>query len=121
MVSCSPAGTGLALPQPSCWSQLLIRLVPLDVCDEANAVRISSFQFVNSSMRTGADFDHHSTFGCWNALFPFLSLFFQVSESAYRRDPVSKVSLLTLDMEKSIDFYQDVRGTIVSSPFVVQC
>ncbi len=35
----------------------------------------------------------------------------QISESAYRRDPVSKVSLLTLDMEKSIDFYQDVRET----------
>lgn len=36
------------------------------------------------------------------------SLPVQVSESNYRRDPVSKVSLLTLDMEKSIDFYQDV-------------
>ncbi|CBJ30773.1 conserved unknown protein [Ectocarpus siliculosus] len=35
---------------------------------------------------------------------------FEVSESAYRRDPVSKVSLLTLDMEKSIDFYQDALG-----------
>lgn len=40
------------------------------------------------------------------------SLLFQVSESAYRRDPVSKVSLLTLDMEKSIDFYQDVRSVL---------
>ncbi|CAM9181827.1 unnamed protein product [Scytosiphon promiscuus] len=35
---------------------------------------------------------------------------FEVSESNYRRDPVSKVSLLTLDMEKSIDFYQDALG-----------
>lgn len=33
---------------------------------------------------------------------------FEVSETAYRRDPVSKVSMLVLDMEKSIDFYQDV-------------
>lgn len=33
---------------------------------------------------------------------------FEVSEAAYRRDPVSKVSLLVLDMEKSINFYQDV-------------
>lgn len=40
---------------------------------------------------------------------PGLYVSFQVSESAYRRDPVSKVSMLTLDMEKSIDFYQDVR------------
>lgn len=34
---------------------------------------------------------------------------FEVTEAAYRRDPVSKVSLLVMDMEKSIDFYQDVR------------
>lgn len=33
---------------------------------------------------------------------------FEVSEAAYRRDPVSKVSVLVLDMEKTIDFYQDV-------------
>lgn len=37
-----------------------------------------------------------------------VAVFQQVSETAYRRDPVSKVSVLTLDMEKSIDFYQDV-------------
>lgn len=34
---------------------------------------------------------------------------FEVTEDANRRDPVSKVSLLVLDMEKTIDFYQDVR------------
>lgn len=33
---------------------------------------------------------------------------FEISEAAYRRDPVSKVSVLVLDMEKSINFYQDV-------------
>ncbi|CAM9555752.1 unnamed protein product [Ascophyllum nodosum] len=35
---------------------------------------------------------------------------FEVTEAAYRRDPVSKVSLLVMDMEKSIDFYQDALG-----------
>lgn len=51
---------------------------------------------------------------------------FEITEAAYRRDPVSKVSLLVLDMEKSIDFYQDVRdsrphrgrGGIVSFCFI---
>lgn len=40
---------------------------------------------------------------------------FEVSEAAYRRDPVSKVSMLVLDMEKSIDFYQDVSCSSSSS------
>ncbi|CAM9638948.1 unnamed protein product [Sphacelaria rigidula] len=35
---------------------------------------------------------------------------FEVTEDANRRDPVSKVSLLVLDMEKTIDFYQDALG-----------
>lgn len=33
---------------------------------------------------------------------------FEISEAAYRRDPVSKVSFLVLDTEKAINFYQDV-------------
>lgn len=40
---------------------------------------------------------------------------FEVSEAAYRRDPVSKVSLLVLDMEKTINFYQDVSWAISGS------
>lgn len=35
---------------------------------------------------------------------------FEVTQDADRRDPVSKVSLQVLDMEKAIDFYQDVRS-----------
>lgn len=50
---------------------------------------------------------------------------FEVTEEASRRDPVSKVTLNVLDMEKAIDFYQDVRFEIwpfrVLIFFVIGC
>lgn len=38
---------------------------------------------------------------------------FEITETAYRRDPVTKVTLMVLDMEKSIDFYQDVSSWMI--------
>lgn len=71
------------------------RVLALYLCDR---LRLSSTIAVSEVKRL-------SVMSCLCAA-PYVPV--QVSESNYRRDPVSKVSLLTLDMEKSIDFYQDV-------------